>query len=162
MPEPRTISASALDEMTVFVDGAPFKASYLREKVIVAGANHKIAPARRVGDQIETSEGTEVRRMLLGERIPTEQVDDVLAAALIVSALLGNPRDDGKAPRCLDRPYWSGVETFSCDGREPILANEAAAESPHARTLEAGSRSSRAFVRDAHSLATAGTHCGSS
>lgn len=36
--------------------------------------------------------------MLLAERVPSGEVEDVLAAALIVSALLGNPRQDGKAP----------------------------------------------------------------
>src|SRR5258706_6288338 len=84
--------------MTVYLDGEPFEASYLRDKVAVVGAGGKIAPARRDGDQIQTREGTEVASMLHREHIPPHQIDDILAAALIVSALVGNPRHDGKAP----------------------------------------------------------------
>ena len=98
MPEPRTISVAALDQMTVYVDGEAFRASYVRDKLAVEGAPRKIAPARREQDRIRTREGTEVGRML-AELVVPEHVDDVLAAALIISALLGHPRTDGQAPR---------------------------------------------------------------
>lgn len=99
MPEPRTISIATLDQMTVYVDGEAFRASYVRDKVAVEGATRKIAPARREHGRIRTREGTEVRRMLLAERVAPEHVEDVLAAALITSALLGHPRADGQPPR---------------------------------------------------------------
>lgn len=99
MPESRTISVEAVEQMTVFVDGQAFKASYVRDKVVVDMATRKIAPAHNEQGLIHTREGTEVRRMLLAERVTPEHVEDVLAAALIVSALLGHPRIDGQAPR---------------------------------------------------------------
>jgi len=100
MPEPRSIPVAVLDAVVVYVDDVPFTASYARHnKVVVAGAPRKIAPAIRVGGEVKAREGTEVRRLLRGEGVQQADVNPVLAAALVLSAHVGHPRQEGDAPR---------------------------------------------------------------